>query len=69
MEKYLKTVSVSEFSNNDANAQESNLFRNFSSLVLGGTPDPHWPEISLKTQLVLDAALRSAQNNSDPEML
>ena len=31
-------------------------------LVLGGKPDPHWPEISLKTQVVLDACLRSAQD-------
>lgn len=69
MEKYLRTVSVNEYSNNHATAQETNLFRNFASLVLKGPLDPHWPEISLKTQQVLDAALNSAQNNGSPVML
>lgn len=66
MEKHLKNVSVKEYGNNHTTAQETNLFRNFSALVLGGTPDSHWPEISLKTQQVLDAALQSARNNSEP---
>ena len=69
MEKYLRSVSVREFSNNDANAQETNLFRNFSSLVLGGTPDSHWPEIALKTQKVLDAVLESAQSGTPRKAL
>lgn len=69
MEKYQRTVSVPEFSNNAATAQEANLFRNFSELVVNGTVDPHWPDISLKTQLVLDAALSSAQNDCQPVKL
>ncbi|MCP4513238.1 MAG: gfo/Idh/MocA family oxidoreductase, partial [Fuerstiella sp.] len=69
MEKYLRTVSVPEFSNNAANAQETNLFRNFSSLALSGDVDSHWPEIALKTQQVLDAALESGRNGGDPVML
>ena len=66
MERYSRTVAVPEFSNNAANAQETNLFRKFSDLVLSGSPDSHWPEISLKTQQVLDAALQSAHNGSNP---
>lgn len=69
MEKYLKTISVSEFSNNARTAQETNLFRNFSTLVLSGKVDRHWPEIALKTQQVMDAALTSARNNGEPVML
>lgn len=66
MEKYLQTISVPEFSNNHATAQETNMFRNFSTLVLSGKVDSHWPEIALKTQQVMDAALNSARNNSEP---
>lgn len=69
MNKNLRTVSVPEYSNNWQDAQETKLFRNFSALVLGGTPDPHWPEIALKTQQVLDAALNSARNDSGPVYL
>ncbi|MEZ6130424.1 MAG: Gfo/Idh/MocA family oxidoreductase [Planctomycetaceae bacterium] len=63
MEKYLRTIRLPEFSNNAATAQETNLFRNFSALALSGQTDSYWPEISLKTQQVLDAALQSAQSN------
>jgi len=66
MEKYVRTVTVNEYSNNHATAQETNLFRTFSALVLSGSVDSHWPEISLKTQRVLNAALHSAQNGSVP---
>ena len=62
MEKHLRTVSVPEYSNNETTAQETKLFRNFSALVLSGKVDSHWPEIALKTQRVLDAALESARN-------
>lgn len=63
MEQYQRTVSVPEYSNNAATAQETNLFRNFSALVLGGQPDPFWQNIALQTQQVLDAALKSARND------
>ena len=66
MKQNLQTVSVPEYSNNMPDAQETKLFRNFSSLVLGGTVDSQWPEMSLKTQRVLDAALESARNDSQP---
>lgn len=69
MEKYLKTISIPEYSNNAATAQETNLFRNFATLVLSGKVDSHWPDIALQTQQVLDAALSSAQNNCEPVMM
>ena len=60
MEKFFTRHAVSEYSNNTPNSQETELFRTFSKLVLSGTCDSYWPEIALKTQRVLDAALKSA---------
>ena len=62
MEKGLRRVAVSEDSNNTKNAQETALFRTFGDLVLSGKRDNYWPDVALKTQQVLDAALRSAHN-------
>ena len=62
MEKGLRRVVVSEDSNNTKNAQETALFRTFGDLVLSGKRDNYWPDVALKTQQVLDAALRSAHN-------
>jgi hypothetical protein len=42
------------------------LFAEFSKLVLTGQRDPHWPRVSLLTQQVLDACLRSAHSGSVP---
>ena len=58
-----RTVTIPEFSNSFANAQESNLFRTFADLVLSGTPDPFWGDIALQTQQVMDACLASAQQD------
>jgi len=65
MENHVRRVSVREYSNNASNAQETNLFRNFAEIVLSGKVDPYWPEISLKTQVVLDACLESARQNAE----
>ena len=69
MERHTRCVTVNECSNNAPDAQETQLFRTFADLVNSGTRDPHWPEISLKTQRVLDAALESARNGSVPVKL
>ena len=63
MERHARRVSVREFGNNHPNAQETNLFRNFANLAIGGKPDPHWPEIAIKTQKLMDACLESARND------
>ncbi|MCX7397220.1 MAG: Gfo/Idh/MocA family oxidoreductase [Planctomycetales bacterium] len=60
MEKFLKTQQLREYSNNTKNAQETALFRKFSELVNTGHRDNFWPEVALKTQRILDAALKSA---------
>lgn len=69
MKKNVRTIHVPEYSNNWTDAQETKLFRKFAALALAGTPDSHWPDIALKTQRVLDAALESARNESQPVSL
>lgn len=66
MEPHVRRESVAEYSNNAANAQETNLFRCFSDLVLSGRLDDHWPRIALQTQLVMDACLASARAGGRP---
>lgn len=64
MEKHHNRHAVAEPGNNHPDAQETKLFRNFASLALGGTPDLFWADAALKTQEILDACLKSAQNGS-----
>ena len=65
MEDHTRRVAIPEYSDGWINSQETNLFRNFSHLVLSGKIDERWPEIALKTQQVVDACLRSARNNGE----
>lgn len=58
------TEHIDEPPNNAPGSQESNLFREFSQLVCGGKRDPHWPRITLLTQRVMDACLKSARSGS-----
>jgi predicted dehydrogenase len=61
MEDHTRRVAVPEYSNGWPNSQETNLFRNFSKLVLSGKIDPSWAEIALQTQRVVDACLASSR--------
>jgi len=45
-------------------AQDTNMIRNFTNQVLSGALNPAWPEMALKTQLVMDACLQSARKDS-----
>jgi predicted dehydrogenase len=63
MEQHTSRVAVSEYANNHPTAQETNLFRTFSAQVLSGTTDPHWGDIALQTQQILDALVVSSQDN------
>ncbi len=65
MERHSRRVSVNEYSDSHSTSQETKLFRQFGELVLGGEPDSHWPEIALKTQIVLDACLKSARGDEE----
>ena len=61
MEDHTRRLAVAEYGNGNVNAQETRMFETFARLALSGQPDPTWGEISLKTQRVLDACLRSAR--------
>lgn len=65
MERHSKRVSVREYSDSHPTSQETQLFRKFSDLVLSGGVDSHWPEISLQTQRILDACLKSARSDGE----
>ncbi len=61
MEDHTRQVAVPEYGNANSNAQETRMFETFARLVLAGQIDPTWGQISLTTQRVLDACLRSAR--------
>lgn len=69
MERHSRTVSVREYASNHPTAQETNLFRNFAALVLDGQRDPHWSEIAVLTQAVMEACWASARNGGAPVTL
>jgi predicted dehydrogenase len=63
MEQHDRTVAVHEYGGSHPTSQEMGLFRNFGDLVLGGTPDPKWSEIVLKTQQVMMACIESSKQD------
>jgi predicted dehydrogenase len=63
MERHERQVVVPEHGNGHPTAQEAKLFRDFSNLVLGGTPDDRWPNGSLATQRVMMDCLAAAQTS------
>ena len=65
MRRRTRLVDVPEYSNSHPTAQEVNLFRDFSALVATGRVDPHWGEVALKTQVVLDACRQSAREGRE----
>lgn len=69
MEHHLQRHAANEYDANLDGAQEVQLFRNFSSIVLSGELDESWPEWTLKTQKVLDACFESAANDGRPVSL
>ncbi len=64
MQPNARHVSIAEPSNNQPASQEANLFHNFGELALANEVNDHWPELALKTQIVLDACFVSAQEES-----
>ncbi len=64
-----RRVSTPEWSHGHANAQESNLFRNFANQALSGKLNDGWAEEALKTQQITCACLESASKDSRPVAL
>jgi predicted dehydrogenase len=62
MEPRRTRILVAEHSNSHPTAQETNMFRSYSERIsMGAKEDGLWPEISMKTQQVLDACRDSAR--------
>lgn len=66
MEGRTRDVSLREHSNNHPTAQEAQLFRTFSDLVVNRRIDRQWGDIALKTQRVMDACYASALQEGAP---
>jgi len=62
MQRRTRPVVVPEYSNSHPTAQEANMFRAFSTLVVSGRRDPRWGDVTLRTQLVMEACARSAKS-------
>ena len=60
MEGHTRRFAVHEYSNSMANSQETNMVRTIAEAVVARRLEPKWGEQALKTQQVVDAALRSA---------
>ncbi|GIW98825.1 MAG: oxidoreductase [Pirellulaceae bacterium] len=66
MEQHLRRYAIREYDAGHQTAQEVNMIRTFSDIVLSGNLDPSWPEWTRKTQQVLDACFRSAEQDGAP---
>ncbi|MFO1063982.1 MAG: Gfo/Idh/MocA family oxidoreductase [Pirellulales bacterium] len=63
MRRHSQRSAAREFSSGLVDAQEVQLIREFSRIVVSGKLDPQWPTWTLNTQLVLDACWESAKRN------
>jgi predicted dehydrogenase len=66
MEQHDRRYAVREFGSGRPESQESLLLRRFSQLVTSRQLEPHWGQISLATQIVLDALWTSSQADAEP---
>ena len=66
MEAHWRKIAVPEYSNSHATAQETNLFRNFTTQIRSGSLSASWPDLALKTQQVMNACFESARSDSRP---
>jgi predicted dehydrogenase len=66
MENHPRRHAVAEYSDGSPDAQESRMIHTFAELVASGKLDPFWPEVAWKTQVALDACLKSAREGGLP---
>jgi hypothetical protein len=69
MEKHDQMVTVEEYGHGHPSAQETNLFRHFSKLVLSGARESYWPQAALAVQQVMNACVASAENGGKEQPL
>jgi predicted dehydrogenase len=61
METSRRTVVVAEYSHAHANAQETNMVREFARLARSGKLNNFWPEAAMKTQALMERCLDAAR--------
>ncbi len=61
MENHLQRYAVREYDAGETTAQEVQMIRTFSEIVLSGELSDEWPNWTLKTQKVLDACVESSK--------
>lgn len=61
MEPNPRRWAVKEYSNSHPSAQETNLFRRFAEVAQSGSLNEEWPQMALKTQMIMQACLESAR--------
>ncbi|MFO0911735.1 MAG: Gfo/Idh/MocA family oxidoreductase [Pirellulales bacterium] len=66
MEEHTRRMAVREYGSGHPTAQETRMFTHFSRIVTSGQLEDYWPDITLRTQLVMDACLDSANNHGRP---
>lgn len=66
MQPHCQRFEIDETSHSHASAQESRLFRHFSEQVQSGKLNSLWPDIALKTQIVMEACRESSLANGGP---
>lgn len=60
MRRHQQRRAVVEYASGELNAQEVKMISAMNRCVLSGNLEPHWPEISLKTQRLMSACRQSA---------
>lgn len=63
MQPHQKCIEVEEHSHSASDSQEARLFRHFAEQVQTGELNTLWPEMALKTQIVMEACLASARSD------
>jgi predicted dehydrogenase len=64
MEKHVSRHAVAEYSDGKPGSQETNMIRKFADIVLSGKLEQAWGEQAFKTQLVIDACVKSARQSA-----
>lgn len=65
MERREQLHQVEEYASSHLGSKETNLFRNFSDLVIGGKPNSPWPKITLQTPKLIMACMENMANGSN----
>lgn len=58
-QRHTKTRAVAEYASGEPNSAEVTMVRRMAQCVIDGQLDPSYPELTLKTQRILDSCLRS----------